>query len=158
LGDERDQLRDLSRAIVELREQAVEYRIRLSNGTEIFAELRKAINTEREAREFRDRSESDRYRAFLHKVILALAGMLATLISASYFISQQLAERPTRERVDQIIAGHESVGHPHEGDKLIAIEAELKKRSAEIHELRATLSGLMDEKKDANPRRGRRDR
>lgn len=128
VGDMKSDVSDLNKAVVE-------HRVRLENGTHVFAGLRKDVSSNETAIE--DLAERIRPKPpSIVKIVTLTLGFVAVGSAALWGLSNMLRDRPTVEQVDRVFQGydeaHEAGGHRQLRDDVHSIQQEQALQSKRI--------------------------
>ena len=101
----------------------IEHKLRLENGSRVFTDIKSEIaNLRGEIRDVVKQSAPkpmDWWRAVGYA-----AGVLVTILTAWWALSQQLADRPTMDQIDKVMKAHVDTGHPTIANEIKAVHDE----------------------------------
>lgn len=95
-----------------LEEAMIEHRVRLENGTKVFADVRDDISSMRADMRGLETRLAPKPMDWW-KIIVGASGLLIAVLSGWWALSQRLSERPTEVQVERSLKAHsDSTGHP----------------------------------------------
>lgn len=157
-----DTLRMLQAEVKEVREALVEHRVRLDNGTHVFANERS--EREKLARRLDGVIEATAPKPVsVTKVISITLALVMAAAGALWGLSNKLRDRPTEQQIEKLMHSHDGVGHPQMRKDITAIKVQQDKlKDAVVNEDGSSkIDKLLDripepEPKKKPPRRRRR--
>jgi hypothetical protein len=146
-----DTVRQLQKDVRTLNDATVEHRVRLENGSRVFAQQREVVarvdsRVDKVEEQIRPRPPS------MLKVIAVTFGVFVTLAGALWYLSERLADRPTTDQLRNVVSDHEKAGHPQTQAKLGDLRIEMGEQRALIKDVRED-QGEIREAQDASSRK-----
>jgi hypothetical protein len=120
--DRSDTLRTLKEDVKELRDTAIEHRLRLENGSLVFTQLQQAMPKPMSP----------------GKLVSIAFGVFITAAGALWALSNMLRDRPTIEQLREVIDTHDASGHTNLRESVRDIQVEQGQQKERIETVQTT--------------------
>jgi hypothetical protein len=142
-------VRQLQKDVRTLNDAMVEHRVRLENGSHVFAKQHEKFEAvegklEQVQEELRPKPPS------VLRIVIATFGVFVTLSGALWYLSEKLADRPTTDQLRNVMEGHQKAGHHATQEKIGEMREDLVEQRALIKEVRADQATIQETQKDAS--------
>jgi hypothetical protein len=131
---------ELERSVKELGEAMVEHRVRLENGVNVFASHREKIATLEEKVAPKPLS--------VLKVVSLSFGIFVVLSGALWYLSENLANRPTTDQLRNVMESHRNTGHPATQKEIGEMREDLVEQRTLIKDVRSEQTAIKNAQAD----------
>ena len=127
---------ELEKTVKELGEAMVEHRVRLENGVAVFGQHREKIAALEEKVAPKPPS--------VLKIVATSFSIFVVLAGALWYLSWNLANRPTVDQLHEVMEGHQKAGHSATQERIGEMREDLVEQRALIKDVRAEQQTIRD--------------